>query len=113
MNKMASNIVDRWLVTASEEDESVLSADFSEDGDVGALGARVPSRSKGEGPKGKASNKLYGKGVNEDKYKWTPDNKGAKCWSNIRNDVRNEYRDRWKKAKKKMAHLLGWSEVDN
>jgi hypothetical protein len=101
MNKMASNIVDRWLVTASDEDEGILSADFSEDGDVGALGARIPSFIPTDGPKGKASNKHYGKGVKEDKYKWTPKNRGKKCWSNIRNDVRNEHRKTWKKAKKK------------
>ena len=102
MNKMASNIVDRWLVTASEEEGDILSADFSEDGDVGALGARVPSSSKSEGPKGKESNKLYGKGVNKSKYKWTPENKGDQCWSNIRPEVMKEHWERWtgKGAKK-------------
>ena len=80
MNKMASNIVDRWLVTASEEEGDILSADFSEDGDVGALGARVPESSKAKGPKGKESNPLYGKGVNKSKYKWTPEKK-EECWS--------------------------------
>jgi len=95
MNKMASNIVDRWLVTASDEDESILSADFSEDGDVGALGARVPTKSKFEGPKGKESNKLYGKDVEEEKYKWTPENKGDECWSNKRPELMKEHWERW------------------
>ena len=95
MNKMASDIVDRWLLTASEEEGDILSADFSEDGDVGALGARVPTKSKFDGPKGKESNKLYGKGVNKSKYKWTPENKGAQCWSNIRPELMKEHWERW------------------
>lgn len=79
MNKMASNIVDRWLITASEEDGDILSADFSEDGDVGVLGARIPNNSTTDKPKGKESNPLYGKGVNKKRYNWNPKKKN-KCW---------------------------------
>ncbi len=100
MNKMASDIVDRWLIIASDEDESILSADFSGEEDMDVLGARVPESSNYDGgPKGKASNKLYGKGVNKSKYKWTPEKK-EECWGFFDKDNpgtrQKEMAKRWK-----------------
>lgn len=85
MNKMASDIVDRWLITASEEDGDILSADFSEDGDVGVLGARIPNKSTTKKTKGKESNPLYGEDVDNKRYKWTPKKK-TKCWGSGNKD---------------------------
>ena len=103
MNKMASDIVDRWLITASEEDGDILSADFSEDGDVGVLGARIPDNSKTKKNKGKESNNSYGEDVNEGRYKWTSKKK-EECWGYYNKDNpgtrQQELAKKWKTWKK-------------
>ena len=89
MNKMASDIVDRWLVTASA---------FDEDGDVEAIGARIPASSNSEKPKGKKSLGNYGNrggGVNKKRYKWTR-KKIQKCWSKKRPALLKKYYAKWK-----------------
>ncbi len=89
MNKMASNIVDRWLVTASA---------FDEDGDVEAIGARIPASSNSEKPKGKKSMGNYGSrggGVNKKRYKWTR-KKVTKCWYEKRPALLKKYYKQWK-----------------
>lgn len=89
MNKMASDIVDRWLITASALDD---------DYDMDVLGARIPASSKSERPKGKKSMGNYGNrggGVDKKRYKWTR-KKIKKCWYEKRPALLKKYYAKWK-----------------
>lgn len=90
MNKMASDIVDRWLITASALDD---------DYDMDVLGARIPNKSNTKRVKGKKSMGNYGNrggGVNKKRYKWTQAIVKGKCWYKRRPKLLKEYYAKWK-----------------
>lgn len=91
MNKMASRIVDKWLMTASLEDDM----------DMDHLAARQPKSTGG----GKHKNKDHGyrgkgKRFNAKRYKWFTSKKDQ-CWSELRPEKMSEQWKIYKEMKEK------------